>query len=84
MTMFRQHIRHASDETLRGIVAFFNTPDLRRYYLGLVEDAECELQLRAQEDEHGVPEPADPTGSVAVDTVLQEQKRGRRARASER
>lgn len=86
--MFKTHIRHASDETLRAIKLFFDTPDLRRYYLGLLEDVEAELILRGQEDEHGEPEPEpEPAG---VDRIGRRRhraagtKRGRRARASER
>lgn len=52
--MFKQHIRHASDETLRGLKAFFDCPELRRYYTGLLEDIECEIILRGQQDESEV------------------------------
>lgn len=46
--MFREHIRHATDDTLRALIAFFDAPQLRKYYSGLLEDVRCELELRAE------------------------------------
>lgn len=48
MTIYRDSIRHATDATLRGVIAFFDTPQLRKYHSGLLEDVRCELELRAE------------------------------------
>lgn len=47
MNMYKNRIRYASDEQLAALVSFFDCPELRRYYSGLIEDLKCELQLRA-------------------------------------
>lgn len=46
--MFKGQIRCATDEQLRAIVTFFDVPELRRYYAGLLDDVRCELELRAE------------------------------------
>jgi hypothetical protein len=53
MNMYKNRIRQATDEQLQAIVAFFDAPELRKYYAGLIEDARCELQLRAAKGEEG-------------------------------
>lgn len=50
--MYRDRIRCATDDELRAVVAFFDAPELRKYYSGLLEDVKCELAVRAaQKDE---------------------------------
>lgn len=54
MTMFssyKNQMRVSTDEVLRIVKAFFDTPELRRYYSGLIEDLNDELTIRGQLDE---------------------------------
>lgn len=57
--MYRDRIRFATDEQLCAVAAFFDAPELRRYYTGLLEDIDCELKLRkiAKEDDDATPTP---------------------------
>jgi hypothetical protein len=53
MNMYKYRIRCATDEQLQSVIAFFEAPELRKYYAGLIDDCRCELRLReiAKEEE---------------------------------
>lgn len=48
---YKNQMRVSTDEVLRIVKAFFDTPELRRYYSGLIEDLNDELTIRGQLDE---------------------------------
>lgn len=54
MTIFssyKNQMRVSTDAELRIVKAFFETPELRRYYSGLIQDLTDELTIRGQLDE---------------------------------